>query len=329
MADPKFSLSKPRYDQSTFAGRARHFYSLTDPRTLTSSRAEITQATSLLDQFARNNVPKGTTDAQLWRARALKEACVHPDTAEVITPVVRFAAFVPVNLVLAPYLLAPSTIASAWRSSAGHWLNQSYNAGVNYANRNATSTVPESTLLKAYIGAIASSISIAWGASALMKRAGSMGRPSLVTAVRATLPYLASVVAGCLNVGLIRQTELTEGVELTDHEGTAHGKSPVAGQAAIAKCCAARAAWNLPALMIPPLIMSRLALLPALRRSPRALLVTELGVIGGCLFGGVPLGLALFPQQDQISAERLGPDFQGRRDSQGQPIQTFFFNKGL
>ena len=59
------------------------------------------------------------------------------------------------------------------------------------------------------------------------------------------------------------------------------------------------------------------------------LLVTELGVIGGCLFGGVPLGLALFPQQDQISAERLEPDFQGRRDSQGQPIQTFFFNKGL
>ena len=162
-----------------------------------------------------------------------------------------------------------------------------------------------------------------------MKRVGSMGKPALITAIRATLPYTASVVAGGLNVVLIRQTELTEGVELTDHEGTAHGKSVVAGQTGIAKCCAARAAWNAPALMIPALIMSRLALLPALRRSPRALFVTELGVIGGCLFGGVPLGLALFSQQDQIDASRLGPEFQGKRDSQGNPVETFYFNKGL
>ena len=325
--EPKFSLTAPRYDQSTYAGRVRHFYQLVDPRTLASSQAEVGAAATLLGQFP-NAVPPGTTDAELWRARALMEACVHPDTGEIINPVVRFSAFVPINLMLAPYLLAPSTIASASRSAAGNWLNQSYNSGVNFANRNATSAVSVSTLLKGYVGAVASSMAIAFGASALMRRAATVGRASLITAVRATLPYLASVVAGCLNVGLIRQTELTAGIELIDAEGTVHGQSKEAGQQAIAKCCAARAVWNVPALMLPPLVMSRLALLPALRRSPRALFVTELGVLAAG-FAGVPLGLALYPQQDHIAAELLGAEFQGRRDSQGNPVATFFFNKGL
>ena len=95
---------------------------------------------------------------------------MHPDTGLIINPIVRFSAFVPVNLIIAPYLLAPATIASGWLTAAGHWFNQSYNAGVNFANRNASSEVPDETLVKAYVGAVAASVSIGLGATALSKQ---------------------------------------------------------------------------------------------------------------------------------------------------------------
>ena len=102
-------------------------------------------------------------------------------------------------------MILPSTIASVWRTIGAHWFNQSYNAAVNFANRNASAEVPDSTLAGAYLAAVLSSVSIALGATAVTKRVSQLGRPALSTAVRATLPYTAVASAGCLNLALVRQ----------------------------------------------------------------------------------------------------------------------------
>ena len=53
--------------------------------------------------------------------------------------------------------------------------NNSYNAAVNYANRNASGEISNRTLAEAYGGAVAASCSIGLGATALTNRMGSAG----------------------------------------------------------------------------------------------------------------------------------------------------------
>lgn len=329
MACPPFSLTRPRYDQSTFIGRAKHFYSVTDPRTLLTTTEEVKAAQKLLGQYEKGTTPAGTTDEQLWAARGIKESAVHPDTGEEIPKIFRFACFAPANFVIVPSMLLPSTIASAPRTILAHWNNQSYNAAVNYANRNASSEVTTSTLFKAYVAAVGSSVGIALGAGAITKRVEGMGRPGLSTAVRATLPYSACAGAGCLNLMLVRQTELIEGVEVTDHEGLSHGNSLIAGKSAIGKCCVARMLWNAPPMIIPPILMAKLAGIGPFAASARLRLIAEVGIIAACIMTAVPAALGAFPQTDSIAAASLEPEFHGKKDSKGQPITTFFYNKGL
>ena len=322
---PPFSLTAPRYDQSKFAERARQFYETCDARTLFTTESELAKATGLLEQFKDKTLPSGITDAQLWEARRIKEAMVHPDTGEVIPAVFRFSAFAPMNTFIVPAMLLPSTIASPIRTIGIHWFNQSYNGAVNYANRNASSEVSTSTLTKAYVAAVAASVSIALGAGAVSKRVAALGRPALATAVRATLPFSAVVAAGCLNVGMIRQSELTDGVQVEDHEGVVRGQSVAAGEQGILKCCAARAIWNFPVMVIPPMIMAKVApMLP-----PRLRIPVETVLCSALIFAAVPPALGAFSQRDEIATASMEPKFQGLVDSKGEPIETLFFNKGL
>ncbi|TRZ08343.1 hypothetical protein HGM15179_018763, partial [Zosterops borbonicus] len=65
-------------------------------------------------------------------------------------------------------LLPNQTLASTvfWQ-----WLNQSHNACVNYANRNASKPSPTSKFIQGYLGAVISAVSIAVGLNVLIQRA--------------------------------------------------------------------------------------------------------------------------------------------------------------
>jgi hypothetical protein len=99
------------------------------------------------------------------------ESSVHPQTGETVPAALRLAAFVPVNIpICVGMLLAPSTVRdpsptlSFWRCKHSlnvlnallrqlgntifwQWVNQSYSAGFNYANRNASSEQDNMTIL--------------------------------------------------------------------------------------------------------------------------------------------------------------------------------------
>lgn len=97
--------------------------------------------------------------------------------------------------------------------------NQTYNVGVNFANRGEGSEVDYPTLGVCYAAACASALTIAYvGAKAVPK-----------TGVLATLvPFTAVSLAGVVNVLLTRSNELVDGLEITDAAGERLGMSQAA-----------------------------------------------------------------------------------------------------
>lgn len=223
---PPFRMEGPRYDMSSFVGRSLHFYCINDPRTLLDSKEDMLAAERLLRQFKQGEVPKGTTDADLWHARQVLESSLHPDTGEPIFAPFRFSAFVPVNMVLVTATIAPAVLRSFPATTCAHFANQTYNAAINYANRNASNPVPPARLAEGYAGAVLTSLSIGLSATALTKRVTARGGGGpAATIIRCTLPFLASALAGASNVFLMRRNELTTGVDVFDDDGRSLGKS--------------------------------------------------------------------------------------------------------
>lgn len=50
----RINLDAPRFDQSTFLGRAKHFFTVTDPRNILRTAKELDDAKELLIQYRYN-----------------------------------------------------------------------------------------------------------------------------------------------------------------------------------------------------------------------------------------------------------------------------------
>ncbi|CAM9795234.1 unnamed protein product [Choristocarpus tenellus] len=330
MEVPPFSTEKPRYNMTTFVGRTLHFYSINDPRTLLNTPADVKVAERLLQQHDRGEAPESVTDEQLWAARRVLESTIHPDTKEAIFPLFRFSAFVPVNMAIVTATLTPAVLRSFPATAGIHFLNQTYNAAINYANRNASNPVPMERLVEGYMGAVATSLSIGMSATYLTKRvAASGGGGAAASLIRMTVPFVAVAGAGASNVFLMRRNELKEGVDMYDEDGRMLGKSVKAGETGLAKCAAARVIWNVPVMVLPPVIMTRLEKLPLLACNPRLRMACETAVVTACLLGAVSPALAFFPQRDSIPVEKLEPEFKGHLGTNGLPVTHLWYNKGL
>lgn len=95
-------LSKPKFDQSTYLNRAKHFFLLTNPLNLLASENELDNAKRILSAYRagdRKIDGCGDVDA-LWRAKYLYDSAFHPDTAEKMLVVGRMSAQVPMNTLI-------------------------------------------------------------------------------------------------------------------------------------------------------------------------------------------------------------------------------------
>ena len=98
---------------------------------------------------------------ELRTKQSVVNASIHPDTGKPVPWVMRMCAFVPVNLPITfGMIMAPRT---TFNTIFFQWLNQTYNAGMNYGNRNATSTYSTNDILKGYSAAVVSSVTLSLG----------------------------------------------------------------------------------------------------------------------------------------------------------------------
>ncbi|XP_055502986.1 sideroflexin-2 isoform X2 [Leucoraja erinacea] len=174
----KFNIDAPRWDQSTFMGRLKHFFNITDPRTVGVSNANLDKAKDLVDRCRAGTLLPGTTKEQLLYAKKLYDSAFHPDSGDRMNLIGRMSFQVPggmaiTGLMLQFYRSVPAVV--FWQ-----WVNQSFNALVNYTNRNAASPITAKQIGVAYLTATSTALATAVGLNLYTKIAAVKGITQVV-----------------------------------------------------------------------------------------------------------------------------------------------------
>lgn len=282
---------------------------------------QLRELEAFLRRYDKGLEPNASHD-ELRRAATIVNSAIHPDTGEIVPVPFRMSAFVPMNVPIAMLMLS-------WPTPFGlvfsQWLNQSYNTAINYANRNASTEMDNFTLFKTYSFAVGASCALALGLRQLTH--SSLFAKYGLSMAQKFVPYLAVAGAGAMNCAVMRRDELEKGVDVFDIDGNSLGTSVIAGREAVWQTVVCRVVLPAPILAIPPVIMSSLKRF-SFMRNPRLAMLTEVAVVAGCLGGGLPATLGLFPQKASLDVSKIEPEFRGLTTN-GKPISTVYFNKGL
>ncbi|XP_071447872.1 sideroflexin-2 [Hetaerina americana] len=327
-SQPRFDVDKPLWNQDTFYGRAKHFFWVTDPRTVICSNGELDEAKHLIEQYRLGKEPPGTTKDQIIYAKKLYESAFHPDSGERQNVFGRMSFQVPGGMAITGCMLqfyrtVPAVV--FWQ-----WVNQSFNALVNYTNRNAKSPTTPTQLGVAYVSATTSALVTALGFRKFLQKRAS-------TLMQRYVPFAAVAAANCVNIPLMRQNELYYGIDVCDENGNVIGQSKFAAMKGITQVVTSRIAMAAPGMTILPIIMEKIEALPWMQRVKP--LHAPLQVMGaGCfLLFMTPVACAIFPQRCSLSSTTLSlvePEQWQKIEEKckllGLHIPSYvYFNKGL
>uniref|UniRef100_A0A5F8G8J8 Sideroflexin-1 n=1 Tax=Monodelphis domestica TaxID=13616 RepID=A0A5F8G8J8_MONDO len=144
------NIKEPRWDQSTFTERASHFFTVTDPRNILLTNEQLENARQIVHDYRKGIVSPGLTEKELWRKMIW---------------IGRMSAQVPMNMTITGWMMTLYRTTPAvlfWQ-----WINQSFNAAVNYTNRSGDAPITVSQLGTAYVSATTGAVVTALGLHAL------------------------------------------------------------------------------------------------------------------------------------------------------------------
>lgn len=139
---------------------------------------------------------------ELRTAETVVSTAIHPDNGEFIVWPMRLSSFVPMNLPIAFGMII--TAPTPFNTIFWQWVNQTYNALLNYGNRNASSNYTTQDIMRGYSAACSSSIVVALGIrKALESRTKNMRGGKLVI-FNSISAFFACSTAGFLNAYFMR-----------------------------------------------------------------------------------------------------------------------------
>lgn len=316
------NIDKPRYDQSTYIGRAKHFIVTTNPLNILASNAQLDEAKEIVETFRlTKTLPSNLTEDELWKAKYLMDSAFHPDTKEKMFFPGRMSFQVPGNLLITGGML------TFYKTTPGvvffQVLNQSFNAVVNYTNRSGDGEVPTSRLAASFAIATTSATTTAMVMGRLAKK-----MPPIFARL---VPFCAVAAANCINLPFMRSTELLEGIQLFNENNEKCGESPKVAKKAISQVVLSRVFMATPGMVLVPMAMSKLENRYAKIRTNLAMqLAWQMLLVGTCLLICTPLCCAIFPQVSSTQVSKLEPSLKEKLEKDGyKATDLVYYNKGL
>lgn len=319
----RINIDSPRYDQNTFSGRATHFFITTNPLNVLATDEKLDRAKKIVEDYRNGTEDKSLTEDEIWEAKQLYDSAFHPQTGEKVFLLGRMSFQVPGNMLITGCMMTfyKSTPAVIFWQLA----NQSFNAIVNYSNRNASVGVSNEQLFTAYIAATSASVVTALGCNKVISSS-----PTLSGGLVGRLvPLVAVAAANCVNIPLMRQQELKNGIAIETEDGVTVGSSSNAATAALMQVVPSRVGMAAPAMFIPPVVMSFLEKTKTFVKNPWLKAPATVLLTGMCLTFSTPLCCALFPQKAAIQLQDLEPHLQESVRKSFPGKSTFYYNKGL
>ncbi|XP_014255181.1 sideroflexin-2 isoform X2 [Cimex lectularius] len=327
MGDKRFNFYDNVWDQSKYSGRFKYFAWVTDPRLNFVSSECLDRAKTLRSLYLQKREPPGTTQEQLLYAKKLYDSAFHPDTGDKMNLFGRMSFQVPGGMLITGAMLTFYRTVPAlvfWQ-----WVNQSFNALVNYTNRNANSPLSVKQMGFAYVTATSAACVTAIGfKNFLMKRSNPF--------IQRYVPFAAVAAANCVNIPLMRQNELVNGIDVYDAKDKHVGESRVAALKGISEVILSRIVMCAPGMTLLPVIMERLERNCTFKTAVWAHAPFQTLMCGGFLLFMVPAACALFPQRCSLKTDTMRKFEAGKYcqmtkkySNENQIPPVVYFNKGL
>lgn len=324
--EPRIDVDSPLWDQSTFYGRFCHFAWMSNPLNGLKTTSELEAAKKLVLDYKAGAEPPGTTRTQVMSSMQMYKSAFHPDTGELQNIFGRMSFQMPGGMMITGAMLqfyktVPAVV--FWQ-----WFNQSFNALVNYTNRNADSPSTPTQLGVAYTSATFSALGTAIGLRKLCEKSSS-------TLLQRFVPFAAVASANFVNIPLMRQNELMNGITLYDENGEKAAQSLLAAKIGISQVVTSRVVMAAPGMLVLPIIMERMERLHWFKSRPAIHGPFQVAGVGCFLLVMVPFACALFPQDVTILAETLRrSDPEAYESVEAKYGRTnvptvFYYNKGL
>ncbi|VDM97155.1 unnamed protein product [Thelazia callipaeda] len=265
-----------------------------------------------------HKVPENLTVEQLWHAKQIFDSAYHPVTNELMVLPGRMSFQVPGNMLLTGAMLTFYKSSSAvvfWQ-----WMNQSFNAIVNYTNRSGDS-VSTRLLLSSYICATGGAVTAALGLNSLVK--------SMSPLIGRFVPFCAVAVANAINIPLMRSKELFDGIVIVDEKGKEVGTSKKVAGIAIMNVTISRIAMATPSFLCIPVLMNKIVKKAWYKKRPWISAPLQTVLAGLVLTFATPLCCAIFPQMSSIETRYLEPEVQDKIKNLEDPPERVYYNKGL